>query len=427
MPADAGPSREGFEVAITGLGAAGEGIARHDGKVVFVPGALPGERVRVEIVRSGVRFDRARLVEVLEARGRRETPCPHDHPGGCGGCSLLHATREAQADAKRIIVRDALARIGRIAEPPVRATEVPGPDLGYRNHARFGVDPGGRLTFVARAEDGARGDGRGVLAIETCAVLHPRLDELRAILSGKVAGAREVELRIGARTGDRLAIVHGVAKCPPGLDPSAVDASIALSKDGRLVPLRGAPEVREDVLGHRFRISASSFFQVNTDGAERLATLARDFVGPTPLERALDLYAGVGLFTVAALGSARRIVAVEIDPASAEDFRHNAPRDRAQLRMEAAEDALRDLRPGRDVFEVAIVNPPRAGLGDAVIGAFAPLRVPRLVIVSCDPGSLARDVASLARAGYQLRDAVPVDQFPGTAHVETVALLDRRL
>lgn len=111
-----------FECEITGTTAAGEGVARHEDKVIFIPGALLGERVRVEIVRRAARFDRARLIDVLDPVGRRPTPCRHDHPGGCGGCSLLHATRAAQASAKRAIVRDALARVGGVADPVVRET-----------------------------------------------------------------------------------------------------------------------------------------------------------------------------------------------------------------------------------------------------------------------------------------------------------------
>jgi 23S rRNA (uracil1939-C5)-methyltransferase len=414
-----------MECEITGITAAGEGVGRHDGKVVFVPGALPGELVEIDVIRHGAKFDRGRLIEVLRPAGRRETPCRHDHPGGCGGCSLLHATREAQAAAKRAMVRDALVRLGGVADPVVRDARTPGPELGYRNHARFGVGKGGALTYVTRPGDG--GDAsRGTLAIETCAVLDPRLDDLRAALSGKVAGAAEVELRIGARTGERLAILHGTSRCPAGLDPTRIDAAIVLADGDRLVPVRGAPWIHEMVLGARFRVSARSFFQVNSDGAEELAGIARAWVGDEKAVRALDLYAGVGLFALTALADASLVVAAEIDPASSGDLRANvAGRRGVSIRNEPAADVLRDLRPGRDTFHVAIVNPPRAGIGDAVAQGLAALAVPKLVLVSCDPGSLGRDVAALGRLGYALREAVPVDQFPGTPHVETVARMER--
>jgi 23S rRNA (uracil1939-C5)-methyltransferase len=422
------------EIEITGMTATGDGVGRHEGKVVFVAGALPGERVTAEIVRRGAKFDRARVVEVTREHGRRETPCPHDHPAGCGGCSLLHATREAQAAAKGALVRDALVRLGGVADPLVRETRTPGPELGYRNHARFGVGTGGKLTYVARRDDlpeprpHARRQHLDVIAIDACAVLHPRLDELRAALAGKVAGASEVELRLGAGTGERLVILHGTTRCPAALDPTRVDASIVLSDGDRLVPVRGTPWIHEIVLGTRFRVSARSFFQVNTDGAAELAGIVRGFAAEGAAARALDLYAGVGLFTLTALSAAERVVAVEIEPASSDDLRRNvAGRAGVSLRCEPVDDVLRDLRPGRDVFDLAIVNPPRAGMGEAVVRALAPLAVPRLVLVSCDPGSLARDVATLGRTGYVLREAIPVDQFPGTPHVETLAVLDRRL
>jgi 23S rRNA (uracil1939-C5)-methyltransferase len=378
--------------------------------------------VRVDIVQRGSRFDRARLIEVIAAAGRQPTPCRHDHAGGCGGCSLLHATRAAQASAKREIVAGALARLGGIAQPVVRETRTPGPDLGYRNHARFGVDGGGRLTYVARRD----GPDRGALAIEGCVVLHPRLDELRGELSGRVSGAAEVELRIGVRTGERLVVLHGAASVPPALDPTRLDAAIMLEKGGRLVPVRGAPWIHEIVLGTRFRISSLSFFQVNTDGAECLAGLVGEGAAGSEGGRVLDLYAGVGLFTMTALRPARDVLAVEIEAASSADLRHNtSARSGVRIRNEPVAEVLRDLRPGRDVFDLAVIDPPRAGMGEAVVRALAPLSVPRLVLVSCDPGSLGRDVAALAGAGYRLQEATPVDQFPGTPHVETVAVLSR--
>jgi tRNA/tmRNA/rRNA uracil-C5-methylase (TrmA/RlmC/RlmD family) len=420
---------------VTGMTAGGDGVARSGGKVVFISGALPGERVRAEIVHRGAKLDRARLVEVLEAKGRQPTPCRHDHAGGCGGCSLLHATRAAQAAAKRGIVGDALVRLAGIRDAVVRETLTPGPDLGYRNHARFAVDRAGRLAYVAREHEAAgsgrgRGRGRGparnLLAIDACMVLHPRLDDLRAALDGLVTGVEEVELRIGTRTGERLVVLHGAARLPPSVDATRIDAAIMLDDGNRLVPVRGAPWIHDVVLDRRFRISARSFFQVNTDGAEELARVVRDRVAAGPHARALDLYAGVGLFTMTALAAAGDILAVEIDKASVADLRHNAAgRSGVRIRNEEVADVLRDLRPGRDVFDLAVINPPRAGMGEAVVRALVPLGIPRLVLVSCDPGSLGRDVAALTRAGYSLREAVPVDQFPGTPHVETVAVLER--
>jgi tRNA/tmRNA/rRNA uracil-C5-methylase (TrmA/RlmC/RlmD family) len=235
-----------------------------------------------------------------------------------------------------------------------------------------------------------------------------------------------VELRIGVRSGERLVVLHGVERLPREIDPTRIDAAIALEMGGRLQPVRGFPRIHERVLDRSFRISAASFFQVNTDGAECLAALVQAAVSEQSPRAALDLYAGVGLFSATALRSVPRIVGVEVDPSCADDFRENT-RDLsgARLRAEPVVDVVRDAAATAGGIDVAVVNPPRAGMGADVVEALLALRIPRLIVVSCDPGSLGRDLGALARAGYVLRNVTPVDQFPGTPHVEAVAVLDR--
>ncbi|HYC77605.1 MAG TPA: TRAM domain-containing protein [Planctomycetota bacterium] len=409
---------------IVGTTSTGDGIARRDGKVVFIPGALPGETVLYKVFRTGASFDRATLMEVLTPVGRRLTPCPHDKPGGCGGCSLLHADRPTSGRIKRLLVQDALERTAGLSGALVEETRLPGPDLGYRNHARFGVDVRGRLTYVTRSE-GREAKHRREFAVDSCSVLHPSLEALRAALDGRCAGAEAVELRVGVRTGDRLTILHGVKQPPRGLDVASHGGSLALAFRGRIIPAKGMPWIHETVAGRRFRITAPSFFQVNTDGAEQLVALVREMLGAGSGAKVIDLYAGVGLFTLGALSDDVDVIAAEIDEFSVNDFKTNAAdRPRAKIRNLAVDEFLADFKPGRDVFDAAIVNPPRGGAGDATLARLAQLRIPRLAMVSCDPGSLARDVKALAVFGYALKRAVPVDQFPGTPHVETVALLE---
>jgi 23S rRNA (uracil1939-C5)-methyltransferase len=257
-------------------------------------------------------------------------------------------------------------------------------------------------------------------------VLHPDLDRLRAELAGRLDGVESLELRMGVRTGERLVVLHGASRLPRNLDASRVEAAIALERDGRMMPIRGFPAIHEHVLDRRFQVSAPSFFQVNTDGAECLATIVRDLAAEAPPDAALDLYAGVGLFSACALSSAARVVGVEIEPSAAQDFRRNVTAfTGVTLRAEPVADVLWDLAEGRQVFDLAVINPPRAGMGPSIVRALASLTIRRLIVVSCDPGSLGRDVGALLRAGYVLREATPVDQFPGTPHVETVAVLER--
>jgi 23S rRNA (uracil1939-C5)-methyltransferase len=408
---------------IVGVTADGDGVARRDGKVVFVPGALLGETILYKIERSGASFDRGVLLEVLKPLDRRPTPCPHDHPGGCGGCSLLHAERPASARIKRTLVADALARFAAVPRERVDEARTPGPDLGYRNHARFGVDRNGRLTYVARADKQAT-RRRREMTIDSCAVLHPALEALRKEVDGVCEGVETVELRVGVRTGERLLLMHGLKHAPDGMDVSGFDGSVAMYHRGRVVPQKGMPWIHEEIDGRRFRVTGPAFFQVNTEGASTLVSLVREFSEPKAGMRVLDLYAGVGLYSHASLGADVEVLACEIEEFACNDYRTNgADRPLAKIRNLDVDEFLRDLQPGRDAFDVAIVNPPRNGCGEAPLDRLAPLRVPKIVMVSCDPGSLSRDVKALAARGYELERAVPVDQFPGTPHVETVALL----
>lgn len=410
---------------ILSAAATGEGILRRDGKVVFVPGALPGETVVYRITKSGATSDRAELLSVVEASGRRETPCPHDHAGGCGGCSLLHATRAAAADVKRQLVRDAVVRVGGVDGDLVAPCLTPGPDLGYRNHARFSVDGRGRLCFVKRGRH-QPGKRHPVIPITTCAVLHPRLEQLRAALEGRVRGAEEVEVRAAVGTPEALAVLHGLERLPEGIDPVAFPGSLSLGTRRGLIPVRGVSVYHEEVAGRRFRISAASFFQVNTWGAEALVRLVADALPDREGSRAvLDLYAGVGLFALAATRADDRVLAAELDASAAKDFRVNmAGRAGVLFKPLDVGEMLRDLHPKRDRFDAAIVDPPRSGMETATLLRLAALEIPRLVMVSCDPGSLARDLRALASCGYKPRSIVPVDQFPGTTHTEVVAVCD---
>lgn len=408
---------------VEGLGSQGEGIVRHEGKVVFVPGALPGEEIRYRLAPGGKRFDHGVIEEVLRpAPGRRTTPCPHDHAGGCGGCSLLHATAAAAAAFKT----DAFAGLLRHAGLPVERLEpprIPGGGIAYRNRARFFVVGGGRLAYVARPDPEAS-VRREKVAIDRCPVLHPLVEELRAAIDGRASGLKEVEIRAGTATGERLVILEGES-LPKGLDPVALDASVLLRRRGGPVPLRGLPAIHEIVAGVRFKVSDGSFFQVNTEGAEELVRIVGETAGPTP-GTVLDLYAGVGLFALAAARGARRIVAVESAPSALRDLRENARGAGAlSIRPGDAREALDDLLEVRDRPDVVIADPPRAGLGPEVAARICRLAPPQVVLAACEPASLVRDLPAFLAAGYALDRLIPVDQFGGTHHLEVVALLLR--
>jgi 23S rRNA (uracil1939-C5)-methyltransferase len=369
-----------IELTTTSVAAGGDAVARDaDGKVAFVTGALPGERVLAEITDERHDFNRAVAVEILEAaRGRTAAPSPHV-ARGCGGCGWQHVDRATQRQLKHDIVSDALRRIGGIADADVRS----GPDLpaeGFRTTIRLANGTGFRH---ARSHD--------VVDVDSCLVAHPLLQDL----IGKIElhGATEVTLRCGARTGDRLAIGDGPITAPAGV------------RVGRTAWLT------EEVAGRRWRISAKSFFQARPDGADALVALVRRAAEDAPPGPMIDAYGGVGLFA-GTVGADRRTTIVEWSASSVKDAKENVP-DAKIERVDVAR-----WRPTPAALVVA--DPPRAGLGKKGAAVLDRTRADHLVLVSCDPASLGRDARLLTNAGFRHAGTTLVDLFPHTAHVETV-------
>ncbi len=409
-----------IELTITAVNHAAEGIGRHEGRATFVPFALPGEVVRVEIVEARRNFARARLVEVVTASPDRGAPlCRHhftleqpDVPA-CGGCHLQHASYSAQLRLKADIVRDQLTRIGGFADPPVRpALAAPAP-FGYRNHARFGLTADGRLGFHAAQSD-------QIIPIDDCPILAPSLAELKGRVSVDAnAGVQAVTLRAGLD--DALVALEGEA-AEPEVEIDLPVPTAWLRADGSSLALAGRDYLVESVRGREFQISAGSFFQVNSLMAEQLVDLVLGALRLQGGETVLDLYCGVGLFTAFIAPAAGRVIGIEASAAAVADLAHNLDEfDNVEIYEAEAESVL----PGLDVRPQAVVlDPPRAGCAVAVIDALAALRAPRLVYVSCDPATLARDAKRLCAHGYALAWVQPLDLFPQTHHVECVTLFE---
>jgi 23S rRNA (uracil1939-C5)-methyltransferase len=388
-----------LDLLIDGVVAGGDGLAREpSGRVVFVSGALPGERVLARVTEEKKAFARASLTEVLEpSHDRIAPPCPHV-ADGCGGCGWQHVAPAAQPALKAAIVADAIRRIGKVPVPPIDH----GPDLsplGYRTTVRVGVRDGRAAFRHARSHD--------LVPVDACLVAHPLIDEL--ISEGRFGAATEVELRCGAATGERLAVVH-----------PTVDEDVALPDDVTVV---GEDELRrgrrawfhEVVGGCRWRISANSFFQTRTDGAEALVAAVRSAVGSMPASLA-DLYCGVGLF--AGLLTADRAIAVDASTSAIHDARHNldAAKRKGVTVVHADVDAWK-----ASPVEVVVADPSRAGLGREAAGRVAATKARRVVLVSCDAAALGRDAGLLAGHGYRLESVTLVDLFPHTPHLEAVS------
>ncbi|MGI8685683.1 MAG: class I SAM-dependent RNA methyltransferase [Acidimicrobiales bacterium] len=400
------------ELAPTAMAAGGDALARDaSGRVVFVAGALPGERAVVRLTETRRDYARGVAVEIVEASPDRLTPpCPA-LAAGCGGCTWQHVTPGAQARLKAAIVVDALRRIGRMAEPPEPSlVALDGPAL--RTSARLAVSPGGRAGHRPRSASAAPAPEE-VIETDACLAAHPLLEEL--IVHGRYP-AGEVVLRVGVASGERLV---RVARGKGAVD---VPAGVQVVREGA----KGGPvAVHEDVAGRCLRVSADSFFQPGPVAAGGLVAAVSAAVDGAlgPDGHLVDAYAGTGLFgSVLGAGSGARVTAVESDKAAAADARANlADLDARVIQVEVGRwDAARS-----GPADVVVADPARSGLGRPGVTALVAAGAPRFVLVSCDPASLARDAVLLAAAGYRLTSVALVDAFPHTFHVEAVARFDR--
>jgi 23S rRNA (uracil1939-C5)-methyltransferase len=408
-----------IEVELTAMAHGGSALGRHQGQVIFVPYAIPGETVRVEIVESRTRWARARLLEVVAPSPHRvDPPCPYFGPDKCGGCQYQHIAYEAQAEFKGQVVADQLARIGGLHGIDVAEIIGAAEPWSYRNHVGFSVTPAGRLGFLTA-------DTHHVIAVEECLILDPLLDDLWAALDMKWPQLRRLSLRCGSATGDLMAVFELNHYEDFDIEVDFPVSCVILLADGEAVVLMGDPHLVEHVAGRDYYISAGSFFQVNTAGAEVLVALVHDYLAPTGDETLLDLYCGVGLFGLSLAKQVGRAVGVEADPSAAADFRRNAQgMDHVSLLEGKVQAALAHLE---EPVDLVVLDPPRSGAGERAIAEIARLAPRRIVYVSCDPATLARDARRLVDSGYQPEQVQPVDLFPQTYHVESVALFTRQV
>lgn len=400
-----------LELHPTAMAHGGEAVARKDGKAHFIAGAMPGEVVEAAVTEDRGAWARARLVSVIEASPeRREPPCPH--ASLCGGCQWQHADRDTQLVWKRDIVASQLGHLGRIEDPPVRDTLDPGPPLGYRNRMDFHVIDGRPGLMRHRSND--------VVPLDACLLLDPILQPVFDNL-GDLAGVNRITLRCGTRTGDVLIIVDG------GLPSQAESWGVpVVQRQGkRLVPVIGEPKLADVVDGTSFSIPFAGFFQNNTHGADALVSVVRAAADLGPDETLLDGYCGVGLFGATVGAGAELVLGIDSIPDAVERARSNL--DRAGVNSHLVTGSFtKDIERLDAYWNVAIVDPPRKGLGERGVDAVTSALPRRIVYVACDPASLARDSLILGATGYDLVEATPIDMFPQTYHVEVVATFDRK-
>jgi tRNA/tmRNA/rRNA uracil-C5-methylase (TrmA/RlmC/RlmD family) len=417
-----------FEVEVGPVAHGGHCVARHEGRVVFVRHALPGERVRVRVTEGedDDRFWRADAVEVLEASPDRVTPpCPYARPGRCGGCDWQHATLAAQRRLKADVVREQLRRLaGLDVDVEVEPVEGQGVDvesgLEWRTRVQFAVDGAGRLGFRKHRS-------HEVQPVDDCLIASRGVREL-GLPAHRWRGAASVEAIAPGSGTDRLVVVTPSRpdRRPP-LPPLPDGTSVALAGAEGVERVRGRTWVAEEVDlpgGRRtFRVTGSGFWQVHPGAARVLAEAVLEAVAPAPGETALDLYSGAGLLAVAlaqAVGETGSVVAVESDRRAVADARRSL-RDLSQVRLETGrvDRLLRHL--DLQAVDVVVLDPPRTGAREDVVAGIAALGPRAVAYVACDPAALARDTAYFAEHGYVLDGLRAFDLFPQTHHVECVA------
>lgn len=445
----AAKKNEQHPLRIEGYGSAGEGGARLEGQAVFVKGALAGEICQVQLLKVGKSAAWGRVTQVLTpVPGRQSPDCPR-YPR-CGGCQLRHMTYAEELRFKRQKVQDALQRIGGWTGRVEKIHGAEAPDR-YRNKIQFPVADGPRVGFF-------RARSHEVIDAEDCLLQPLAATRLREAFKlwmeryqvpaydERVHGGliRHFYVRVNQRGQSLCAViangtdlphqeelVQALRRAEPDLAGVVLSVNqektnVILGKTHRC--LWGRDYLEDTLCGLTFRLSVPSFYQVNREQAEVLYGRALAFAGLTGRETVLDLYCGIGTITLVMARQAGRAIGAEVIPAAVEDAKANAARngvtnaeflcaDAAQAAQTLAD---RGLRP-----DVICVDPPRKGLAPAVIDAIVQMAPQRLVYVSCDPATLARDVKRMEEQGYVLQRAEAVDLFPRTAHVETVVLLSK--
>ena len=384
---------EHIRLTLTGMGHRGMALGRHHEQVVFVRGGVPGETVEVEVLRRYNDYLEGRVASVITASPHRVDP-PCQYYGECGGCQYQHIAYEQQLKLKRAVVEEQLRRIGKFEAAPVAPTLAAPSQWHYRNHARFTVNKEGLLGFV-------RPESHWALPIEECLLLDERMNGMLGDLHGHCAETRQLSFRFGVNTGEYL------------IQPRIKNPALSLET--------GQTHYHETLQGNRFRVASPSFFQVNTAQAERMAQVVQGYLDDG-VGLLVDAYAGVGTFAVLLASHARRVLAVEESGPAVKDGRLNAEGvGNVEFVQGKVEEVLPQLTERPDVV---LLDPPRAGCHQTVLDSLIRHRPRRVVYVSCEPATLARDLRILCDGGFTLREAQPVDMFPQTYHIECVALLE---
>lgn len=436
-------------LSIHNNGSSGEGVGSYYGYTVFVDGALPGEQVEVQLVECKKNYGKGRLIKVLfPSADRVIPPCPLF--GQCGGCQLMHLSYSEQLRTKQQRVIDALDRIGKIPHPPVQACIASPSELAYRNKIQLPVrqsqnDSKLMLGLFARSS-------HDLIQVDHCLIHCPMGEEiyqsLRKVLQdspikgydpiSRKGELKHVLIKSAVNTKEALVILVTQSELLPQLDLIAEKilttcqhvkgviqnvqpdhTNVILGKKWKV--LKGSGHIEEVLLGLKFKVSPASFFQVNPAQAEQLYQKALALAQLNGSETVLDAYCGVGTLALIFAQRAKHVIGVECVPEAIEDAKSNAQLnglDNTSFICDEAERFIRSIH----AIDLILLNPPRQGCDPLFLAGIQRLAPHKVIYVSCDPATLARDLGILHSYGYSIKEVQPFDMFPQTAHVETVVL-----
>ncbi len=416
------------EVLIRDLTIWGEGVGSNNGLTTFVDGALPGEKVSIDVTQKKTTYAKGRLKAILERSPHRVKPiCPVF--GKCGGCQMMHLAYEEQLKVKQKRVSDAFERIGKLKEFTV-APCIPSPEsLYYRNKIQLPIENGKMGLYAKRSHD--------IVPIEKCYIQSESGNELLRGITF-IDELRHILLRTN-RKGELLVVLVTREKPSEKILKLAKEISQKENVKGVLhgfnarednvlfsdsyTQLFGEGSLTEEILGIRVAISPASFFQVNLAQAENLYRKAFELSGLKKGGKALDAYSGIGVFSIYLAKQGVEVTCIEVVPAAVEDAKKNALENGVapKFLLGKVEDLIETVAP----VDVIFLNPPRKGCEESVLQATINKQPKKIIYTSCDPATLARDLHFLATQGYTNIDAHPFDMFPQTMHVETLVSIEK--
>lgn len=407
-------SDESFELELLAMAHGGHALGRHEKRTIFVPYAIPGEIIEARITEDRGRIAFAEGVRLLDASADRVYPrCPHFGPHRCGRCQWQHIDYAAQALIKQDVVSDQLARVGGFEDADVQPIIPSAVEWGYNYH----------MTMQADGGVGFAGTDGGVLQVDECHILHPDLLALYERLDLTTETIKSVKFQLGSDGNHTLIFSVDNEDDVPELEADLKTSVNLILPDHEPVNLIGHSHVRYEISGRWFRVTAGCDFRSNIAQIPALIDLVLNLLNPQADDAVLDLYGGVGLFSAVIAPHVDLVTLVESFPPAATDAEENlAEFENVDIIEGTVEDVFETLE---DQYAAAVLNPPSEGLSVEVVDLLGDSGIPRLIYISSDPATLARDAKRLVLKGYQLKQVFPIDFHPQTYFVDCVAVLER--